>query len=515
MTAAARARQAPRGWPLGLHLVPVEALAGNPLNPRRDVGDVSELAASIREHGVLQALVAYPDPADPGRLVMIAGHRRRAAAVRAGLAEVPVDVRPAPAADDRAAAAEQILAMLAENLQREGLSPVEEGDAYEQLRLLDYTPEAIAQGLGRRRATVERRLALSGLPEPLRERVHAGQVTIGDADALTEFAGDPDAVARLEAQLGTPNYRAAVEQERARLRLRAAVTRRIAEAEAAGIRVVRPEVEDWKWTPPADGTPAALGRLDLAGDVGPGQSVEQAHAASCPGHVLVVWAAGTQATTGCVEASRHGLYVDAARGNNPAPAPTRTARAGSEPDTAAQPDPDAAAVEAERARVLAAEERRLLGEELTAAAAARDDWIRQLLAPSTKPLRAQQTAMLRHALLHQLHWHMDATDELAGETGRMLGITPPDPAADRDGVEAWTQRTLAGIDRWPVERLVQAWWAVTFAGFSARLTEPGAWRSAPAAVRRFLTGLAELGYTPADVETRMLDQVAGPPEVGA
>ncbi|MGO4833840.1 ParB/RepB/Spo0J family partition protein, partial [Rhizobiaceae sp. 2RAB30] len=107
--------------------VPIEFSSPNPRNPRRHFGDadLTDLAQSIREHGVVQPVVVRP-AAEAGRYEIIAGERRWRASQRAGLIEIPVIVREV---DDRVALELAII----ENVQRADLNPVEEALGYQQL----------------------------------------------------------------------------------------------------------------------------------------------------------------------------------------------------------------------------------------------------------------------------------------------------------------------------------------------------------------------------------------------
>jgi ParB family chromosome partitioning protein len=119
-------------------------LLENPLNPREELGDVSAEAASMRECGVLEPLIMVPvdhavgDADGDGavgerRYMVMCGHRRRAAAMEAGLATVPCDVRPEYAGRS----SEQPADMLAENLHRRDLTAVEEAGGYAQLAMFE------------------------------------------------------------------------------------------------------------------------------------------------------------------------------------------------------------------------------------------------------------------------------------------------------------------------------------------------------------------------------------------
>ncbi len=143
---------------------------------RMDAEALGELAASIREHGVLEPILVRKRPA--GGFEIIAGERRWRAAQQAGLKEVPIFVHEL---DDEAA----FEAALVENLQREDLNPMETARAFQ--RLVDdygYTQETIAAKVGKERSTVANALRLLKLPADVAELVEDGQLSEGHARAL-------------------------------------------------------------------------------------------------------------------------------------------------------------------------------------------------------------------------------------------------------------------------------------------------------------------------------------------
>lgn len=157
-------------------LCPIERIKPDRDQPRSSFDDeqLEELAASIREQGVVQPLLVRPRGAS---FQLIAGERRWRAAQRAGLQEVPVVVRKV---DDLGA----FEIALVENLQRADLNPIEEAEAYR--RLLDehdYTQEKLAARLGRDRSTITNSLRLLKLPEPARRMLIAGEISAGHARA--------------------------------------------------------------------------------------------------------------------------------------------------------------------------------------------------------------------------------------------------------------------------------------------------------------------------------------------
>lgn len=169
--------------------VPIEFVAPNPRNPRRSFGEdeLSDLAQSIREHGVVQPVVVRTTPA--GRYEIIAGERRWRAAQRAGLAELPVIIRDV---DDRVALELAII----ENVQRADLNAVEEALGYQQL--IDdhnYTQADLGQVIGKSRSHVANTLRLLKLPDEVRQMLVDGILSAGHARTLVT-AEDPVMLAR-------------------------------------------------------------------------------------------------------------------------------------------------------------------------------------------------------------------------------------------------------------------------------------------------------------------------------
>ena len=160
--------------------LPLEVLEPGPFQPRGpiDQSGIAELAASIREHGVLQPLLVRPKPGQAGTYQIIGGERRWRAAQLAQRHEVPVYVHEL---DDRSAMA----AALVENLQREDLNALEEAQGYK--RLLDefgLTQDALGQAVGKSRSHVANTLRLLSLPAKVREMLDRGSISAGHARAL-------------------------------------------------------------------------------------------------------------------------------------------------------------------------------------------------------------------------------------------------------------------------------------------------------------------------------------------
>lgn len=171
--------------------VAVEFLRPNPRNPRRRFSEpeLDELAASIRQRGVIQPIVVRALSGVPGTFEIVAGERRWRAAQRAGLNEVPVVVVEI---DDRTSLEYAIL----ENVQRADLNAIEEASGYERLMgEFKYTQAELADLLGKSRSHLANTLRLLQLPPAIQDRVIASEITAGHARALLSVR-DPEAVAR-------------------------------------------------------------------------------------------------------------------------------------------------------------------------------------------------------------------------------------------------------------------------------------------------------------------------------
>jgi ParB family chromosome partitioning protein len=164
-------------------LIPIAKLRPDPANPRRaGVGDITEMAASIAEMGVLQALLVTPDPeaaAGEGYLVVF-GHRRLAGAIAAGLVEVPAEIRVM-------GPAERLAVQLVENLQRAEIDALDEARAYQRLLELGLSQHEVADRVGRSQGHVSKRLGLLKLPAAVRKALDSGGITISDAFQLTRL----------------------------------------------------------------------------------------------------------------------------------------------------------------------------------------------------------------------------------------------------------------------------------------------------------------------------------------
>ena len=148
--------------------------------------DLSELADSIREKGVIQPLIVKKSEDDPQKYDLIAGERRLRASKLAGLDRVPVVIREDVDEDSMLELA------IIENVQRTDLNPVEEAQAYKKLiKKFGYTQEEAAQRVGKKRSTVTNVLRLLKLPKSIQADVAAGTLSEGHARALVKLVDSP------------------------------------------------------------------------------------------------------------------------------------------------------------------------------------------------------------------------------------------------------------------------------------------------------------------------------------
>lgn len=157
--------------------LPIERLHPHPDNPRKELGDLTELADSIRAKGVFQNLTVVPFE-DDYRIII--GHRRRAASKLAGLTHLPcviVDMTPK----------EQVETMLLENMQREDLTPYEQAQGFQMMIDMGDTVEEIVQKTGFSKKTVKRRLKMAELDPTVLKEVSSRQISMEDFDTLAKI----------------------------------------------------------------------------------------------------------------------------------------------------------------------------------------------------------------------------------------------------------------------------------------------------------------------------------------
>jgi ParB family chromosome partitioning protein len=160
-----------------LVLVHISKIHPNQRNVRSELGDLTDLAASVKSRGVEVPLIAYPHPDDDGHVILIDGHRRWAAAGIAGLEEIPVTLRAVPAR------AEAVKLMLVTGLHGQDLSPMDKARGFGELADAGMNGPQIAKAIGQSTATVSTYLTLLHLDAASQRRVDRGDVSVADGVA--------------------------------------------------------------------------------------------------------------------------------------------------------------------------------------------------------------------------------------------------------------------------------------------------------------------------------------------
>lgn len=161
-------------------VLPIEQITANPDQPRRNFEPdaLQELAASLKNRGVLQPLIVRPHPRDEGLYQIVAGERRWRAAQMAQLHELPVIIREL---DDT----EVLEVAIIENIQRADLNVIEEAASFRQLMdRFGHTQEKLAEALNKSRSHIANLLRLLTLPDQIQDWVKEGKLTAGHARAL-------------------------------------------------------------------------------------------------------------------------------------------------------------------------------------------------------------------------------------------------------------------------------------------------------------------------------------------
>jgi ParB family transcriptional regulator, chromosome partitioning protein len=179
-------------------LIPIDKIDPNPEQPRTEIGDLTELTASISEKGVLEPLLVKPSRLT-GRWMIIAGERRWRAATAAGLAEVPcIEME----IDERAVAEIALI----ENMQRKDLTIWEEADGLKSLcEKFGYSHEEVARKVGKSRTTVTEVVSIASIPDDVRELCRSAGISA--KSVLLQLVRQPDdeSMRRLAAQITSQN----------------------------------------------------------------------------------------------------------------------------------------------------------------------------------------------------------------------------------------------------------------------------------------------------------------------
>jgi ParB family chromosome partitioning protein len=180
----------------GVVEIAVTDIRANPRQPRlvrgQEALQLEELAASIREHGVIQPLIVTRTEGPGAPYTLVAGERRWRAAQLAGLARVPAIIK-------EVTPQEMLEIALVENIQRNDLSPLEEAAAFQQLiNEFGLTPDAVAERVGKSRVAIYNTLRLLKLPGQIQAALMQGEISEGHARALLSLSSAVDQLAVLD-----------------------------------------------------------------------------------------------------------------------------------------------------------------------------------------------------------------------------------------------------------------------------------------------------------------------------
>lgn len=428
-------------------------LVSHASNLRQKKVDISELVASIRHNGVLEPLIVSLDQfaADP-TYVILAGHRRAAAAVEAGLATVPCVVRT-----DLGADASAVHTMIAENVIRQNLTAVEEARGYAQLAMLGVPIGEIAKATGRKTELIEQAIAVTEKKNTL-ATASEYDLTLEQAIAISEFESEKSTVKELTELAARDPMRFAhtVENKRQDLRRKQAWEEAAAKYRAAGVRLTKQHPSGATW----------IDQLDN----GKGKPLTEAQHRKCPGHI--VWLAEVYYGEAKPEAR---FYCDDADAQGHKRLEVPLPRHEETPDQTA--------------------ERKRRAAELDAAATVRKQWFGEFLARKHKA--DEQLRMLRAAASALCEAYYEFDDVVRAR--EQLGLAPvPEDCEDEDLLSV--DAVLA--EARDMDRLVTTLFAFT-AGPHLELHRDWRNRLAPVSLS-FLKLFVELGYGPADVELRLL-----------
>lgn len=213
-----------------LVMLSVDRLYPHPDNPRKNLGDLTELAESIKAKGIMQNLTVVPKVGSYGDFTVIIGHRRHAAAKKAGLREVPCVIVEMSEKD-------QLATMLLENIQRSDLTAYEQAKGFQMMMDFGDSVSGIVEKTGFSESTVRRRLKMAELDEETLKKVSGRQISFGDVDKLSEIE-DINVRNKVFADIGTNNFNGALKSALDEQK-RAEVKKKMCEAfEAAGLYAI-------------------------------------------------------------------------------------------------------------------------------------------------------------------------------------------------------------------------------------------------------------------------------------
>jgi ParB family chromosome partitioning protein len=441
------------------------SLAAHPGNIRDDLGDLTELTASIKSVGVLEPVIITPVASDDNKSAktepayrILAGHRRVAAAIKAKAATVSCIVRT-----DLNSDVDGLTTMIVENVHRADLSPTEEAAAYAQLAAFDLSPAQIAERTGRKTKTVRDALKLHRLPDTVRRPVADGAITLQQAAEIAKFADDEKAHARLmkaaESGYGL-SYAIAEEKHRRDRNARKAKNKEA--LVKAGVKVIgKPKGY------PYDGPVAPVGNLCLAD--GATRYTVESHA-DCPAHAAFLDAGTGEPIYVCTDPDGNGHV-------------RMTASRYVSPDEAARREAEEA-VQAERT------------EALMVAGQVRGEFLRTLVATAKQPPTVTATS-----LLILFGYSDDMARNHAHLVADLLGIDP-----DTESVAAAYADKIRAVTPAKACQHIAAHAAAIAETNLARLAAGRTWGYRPALTVTWLDLLESLGYQPSEIERAVREE---------
>ncbi|AMS02975.1 ParB-like partition protein [Gordonia phage Schnabeltier] len=467
-------------------------------NIRSEVGDITGLTASIVAQGVLQPLTVVPN-GKPDRYVIIAGHRRHAAATAGKLETVPCVVR-----HDLTDEADQIAAMIAENVERADLTPVEEARGVMALFDLGESPNSIAARTGMSIKRIRVRKKIGNLSDDVKARITEHKLSLDDAAFLADHAGNANDLAALENALGTNNWAVAKQQQLDRVAERKRVAAIRKDAEAAGFEVVTDWARHREITAEAAKTLNVSaadidnGRKEFVWPVAPEvlaqaqseNTVAFLHIATSKSLVvggkwvsemLVVLSA--QSSTPVADGQESTEITSPAGDDNAEPAPSPT-------------EADAAGTRTER-REAAERETQERRDALKAAATVRTEWVRDLIATGDDEAAKKATAVVAR----ESRWGFGEF-EFADAWPFLRGVNAAPPVPLDEAVREWFATSK------PASVLLAVLWTTIFHEPAQILGHGHLDNSEPDELKFVLAYgemLADLGYVLSDVEAGVLD----------
>ena len=181
-----------------IHAVEVKKIKNHPYNARKDLGDLTELTESIKQNGILQNLTIVPDPENEGEYLAVIGNRRLAAAALAGLETVPCVISNMSHAD-------QIKAMLLENMQRRDLTVYEQAQGFQMMMDLGASIADISKDTGFSTSTIRHRIKLNELDKETLEKKCTGTISMTDLIKLEDIK-DVNKRNEVLKKIGTNNF---------------------------------------------------------------------------------------------------------------------------------------------------------------------------------------------------------------------------------------------------------------------------------------------------------------------